>query len=285
MTQITFKRKKLIDVETYPATVLVGNSSLVGDAFYLPVTIDNYVSPSLPVTDVTAIAAQSTIKSNVVGAFDKVRIGDYITLPTGGLVLATPVGASGFGLTVITDSDIAMYPTVFDSTNLPVKAGDIIASTTPAIALPANTKVDKIDYARRLIYMSNNATETAITGIVITPRVRVVAVRPSTHPTAAAANEIELSVNVTTGSLAGGFTVVPGATEALVSTLRITPKGNNNSGVITLEVAGSKNKGIDVQSTPNGIGYTNYSAYTYLNLGNITIDADEFLLDARVPRI
>jgi hypothetical protein len=283
MTNITFKRRKLVDVETYPATILVGNSSLVGDAYYLPITIDNYVSPPIPLTGITAVVTETKLKANVAGAFDEVRVGDVITLPTG-LAFATPVTTNLTDIAVTEGSNIAMYSNAYDSTTLGIKAGDTF-SLFSGTTLPNTTKVDKIDYARRLIYMTESATATAIVTIGSTSRVRVTAVRPSTHPVVADANQIDISVAVTTGSIAGGITVVPGATEALVSTLRITPKGNASTGVVTLEVAGSKNKGLDVAGTPNGLGYTNYSGFTYLNLGNITLDADEFLLDARVPRV
>lgn len=280
MTNITFKRRKLVDVETYPATILVGNSSLVGDAYYLPITIDNYVSPPIPLTGITGVVTQTKLKANVAGAFDNVRVGDLVTLPTS-LVFGALASATVTDLAIADGSSIALYSELYDSVTLPVKAGDGIAAT----GIPANALVDKIDYARRLIYLTAEATVTNIVVATAVPKVRVTAVRNSTHAVTANANEIDINTTITTGSISGGVTIVPGATEALISTLRITPKGNTDTSVITLEVSGSKNKGADVAGTPNGLGYTNYSGFTYLNLGSIILDADEFLLDARVPRV
>lgn len=243
----------------------------IGDAEYIPITI------ALAQADITAsvipIATQSKLKAEVAGAFDKVRVGDFITaVATGSLTAKSNVSVTNAylasGLKEIT------YDETYNSTNLGVKSGDAITVAAAGTGIPASTIVTKIDYTSRKIYVSNALTETKLADLTITPKIRVTAVRKSTAT--ANANEIDFDSTVATTGVAGNVTIKGGAVDGVFTIIRVTPVDSltNAKAVITIDTTALN--GSEVKGSTEGFNGLAYDTLTYNNIGRYETDLDTY---------
>jgi hypothetical protein len=281
MTTISFQRQKLTTTDTFSVSVGINSPVEVGVNTYIPITIDEFpaLDKTIPTVQLGTGAASTFIKALTPGAFDKVKVGDIIKSTAAGLI--TPLATTTLtALVTAVGSKIAIFPSSFTSLTLPVKAGDKIASAN----LPANTVVDKIDYVKKLIYLTNNALTSGSLDATVTAPVRVTAVRGSTWPVALDANQIDFdSVNTVTAA-STSVTIGSGIREALMGVIKVATVGSTTNGVVSIQVGGYKNAGKDVSASNDGTGSNSYATYNYSSLGSLTLNADEFLLDAGVPR-
>lgn len=271
MATISFERKKLDSTDTVPADISLGSVIVQPDAYYVPVTIDGFTAPSITLTGISGAASSNKLTSTVPGYFSNVRPGDVITA---GVVAAAGAGSTIPGVASNKGSKMIVYPATMTQATLGMQAGDGVTGTD----IPAGTTIDRIDYNNKVIYLTNNATDTSIGSIVSVPPLRVLSKN---------ANETELTIseNITSALSSASVTIKPGAGEALLGVLRIKPVGSTANGTVSIEVSGYRNRGKDVIATSNGVGTVAPEAYNYVSLGSITLDADEFLQEARVPRV
>lgn len=270
MSVITFERKKLDTTNTYTATVAVGSVASLGNDFYIPVTLDNFVVPDITLTAVSGVNGTAILSNTGVDYFKDLKVGDIVStgLTT---VVSSAVNLADIALTE--DSTVFVYPATFNSMTLPLEAGDSLSSTS----LPSGTKVDRIDYVNKLVFMSQPADATQIETIAISKPVRVLSKNANS-------TEITLSKNLSAAVTNGTVVFKRGATEALLGMIKIAPVGSNSNGNVSIQVSGYKNSGENITYGPNGSGYNAPQNYNYVNLGNLTFDADEFLADAGIPR-
>lgn len=243
----------------------------IGDSEYIPITI------ALAQADITAsvipIATQSKLKAEVAGAFDKVRVGDFITaLATGSLTAKSNVSVTNAylasGLKEIT------FDETYNSTNLGVKSGDAITVASAGTGIPANTIVTKIDYVARKIYVDKTLTESKIANLSITPKIRVTAVRKSTAT--ANPNEIDFDSTVATTGVAGNVTIKGGAVDGVFTVIRVTPVDSltNAKAVITIDTTALN--GSEVKGSTEGFNGLAYDTLTYSNIGRYETDLDTY---------
>lgn len=280
MASITFERAKLDTTDTYSATIALSTPRAIGNRYYIPVTIDEFNAPNYTVSNANGVATQSTLTSATSGAFDNVRVGDTFVSSTG--LTLDAIATTTVDVVTATGSLVAIYDAAYTSSNLPVRAGDVISG----LNIPGGTIVDKIDYTNKLLYLDTAATADGAESATVAPPVRVTAVRNSEWPDVATRNQIDIDTTIATVTLSD-FDVVfkPGSREALLAAIRVSPLGSATTGTISIEVSGYKNSGENVMASNDGTGVGDFTAYNYLNLGNLTMNADEFLLDARVPRL
>ena len=249
----------------------------IGDSEYVPVTI------AVAQADITAsvipIATQSKLKAEVAGAFDKVRVGDFITaVATGSLTAKSNVSINNVylasGLKEIT------YDENYNSTNLGVKSGDAITVASAGTGIPANTIVTKIDYVARKIYIDKALTESKVASVSVTPKIRVTAVRKSTA--VANPNEIDFDSTVATTGVAGNVTIKGGAVDGVLTVLRLTPVDNAVNAKATLSIASATLDGSQVVGSTEGFNGLDYSALTYSNIGQYQIDLNNYRTKAGV---
>lgn len=243
----------------------------IGDAEYIPITI------ALAQADITAsvipIATQSKLKAEVAGAFDNVRVGDFITaVATGSLTAKSNVSVTNAylasGLKEIT------YDETYNSTNLGVKSGDAITVASAGTGIPANTIVTKIDYTNRKIYVDKALTETKLANLTITPKIRVTAVRKSTAT--ANANEIDFDSTVATTGVAGNVTIKGGAVDGVFTVIRVTPVDSLTNAKATLSIASATLNGSEVKGSTEGFNGLVYDTLTYSNIGQYQTDLDTY---------
>lgn len=279
MTTITFERQKLEITDPFVATISVNNPVEVGSNIYIPVTIDNFGIPDKDIPTVALVSADTKLTTTVSGAFDSLKVGDMVSALSAGALTALSSGTIT-DLVTVAGSNIAIYPSTLTSSTLPAKAGDAISGTNIA----ANTVIDKIDYAKKLIYLTNNATTTGVSDATVDYLPRITAVRGSTWPVVAERNQVDIDTSVSTAAASSTVTFKSGVREALLGAIQISPVGSDTNGTISLQVNSYKNTGSLVTPSNDGTGANNYATFNYSNLGNITLNADEFLVDAGVPR-
>lgn len=279
MTTITFERQKLEITDPFVATISINSPVEVGANTYIPVTIDNFGIPDKVIPTVALAASATKLTTTVSGAFNSLKVGDMVTTLSAGALTAIATGTIT-NLVTVAGSKIAIYPSTLTSMTLPAKAGDAISGTNIA----SDTKIDKIDYSRKIIYLTANATTTGVADATVTYTPRITAVRGSTWPVVLERNEVDIDTSVSTASASATVTFKSGVREALLGAIQISPIGSTVSGTISLQVNAYKNSGTLVTPSNDGTGANNYATYNYSNLGNITLNADEFLVDAGVPR-
>ena len=249
----------------------------IGDAEYIPITI------AVAQADITAsvipIATQSKLKAEVAGAFDKVRVGDFITaVATGSLTAKSNVAVNNVylasGLKEIT------YDENYNSTNLGVKSGDAITVASAGTGIPANTIVTKIDYVARKIYIDKALTESKVASVSVTPKIRVTAVRKSTA--VANPNEIDFDSTVATTGVAGNVTIKGGAVDGVFTVLRVVPVDNAVNAKATLSIASATLTGSEVKGSTEGFNGLVYDTLTYSNIGQYQTDLDTYRTKAGV---
>lgn len=250
---------------------------VVGDSQYIPVTID--LSPSDIVASVIPIATQSKLKAEVSGAFDNVRVGDFISsIATGSLTAKSNIS--------VTDAYLASglkeiaYNETYNSGNLGVKSGDLISVAAAGTGIPSNTTVLKIDYDNRKIYIDKAITETKIADLTITPKIRVTAVRKSTS--VSNPNEIDFDSTVATTGVAGNVTIKGGAVDSVLTVISLTPLDDEVDSKATLSVNAANLDGSEVKGSPEGFNGLNYATLNYANLGRYQTDLKTFRTKARV---
>jgi hypothetical protein len=243
----------------------------IGDAEYIPITI------ALAQADITAsvipIATESKLRAVVAGAFDNVRVGDFITaVATGSLTAKSNVAVNNVylasGLKEIT------YDENYNSTNLGVKSGDAITVASAGTGIPANTIVTKIDYVARKIYIDKALTESKVASVSVTPKIRVTAVRKSTAT--ANANEIDFDSTVATTGVAGNVTIKGGAVDGVFTILKVTPVDSLTSAKAVITIDTVSLNGSEVKGSVEGFNGLVYDTLTYNNIGRYETDLDTY---------
>jgi len=243
----------------------------IDDAEYIPITI------ALAQADITAsvipIATQSKLKAEVAGAFDKVRVGDFITaIATGSLTAKSNVAVNNVylasGLKEIT------YDETYNSTNLGVKSGDAITVASAGTGIPANTIVTKIDYVNRKIYIDKTLTESKVANVSVTPKIRVTAVRKSTATSNP--NEIDFDSTVATTGVAGNVTIKGGAVDGVLTVIRVTPVDNPTNAKAAITIDTTALNGSQVKGSTEGFNGLVYDTLTYNNVGRYETDLDTY---------
>jgi hypothetical protein len=243
----------------------------IGDSEYIPVTI------ALAQADITAsvipIATQSKLKAEVAGAFDGVRVGDFITaVATGSLTAKSNVTVAdaylASGLKEIT------FDETYDNTNLGVKSGDAITVASAGTGIPSNTIVTKVDYVNRKIYVDKALTESKVADLTVTPKIRVTAVRKSTATSNP--NEIDFDSTVATTGVAGNVTIKGGAVDGIFTVLRVTPVDSLTNAKAVITVASAALDGSQVKGSTEGFNGLVYDTLTYSTIGNYETDLDTY---------
>ena len=249
----------------------------IGDVEYIPITI------ALAQADITAsvipIATESKLRAVVAGAFDNVRVGDFITaVATGSLTAKSNVAVNNVylasGLKEIT------YDENYNSTNLGVKSGDAITVASAGTGIPANTIVTKVDYVARKIYINNALTESKVASVSVTPKIRVTAVRKSTAT--ANANEIDFDSTVATTGVAGDVTIKGGAVDGVYTVIRVQPLDNALNAKAVVSIACATLDGSEVKGSTEGFNGLVYDTLTYSNIGQYQTDLDSYRTKAGV---
>lgn len=274
MSVLTFERKKLDVTNTYTATVTVGAVARQANDFYLPVTIDGFTTPDvvLASASIAGTSGQNKITSTTPDYFKAVYVGDIVSTTTDFVAGPSAPVLTDIALNAL--SNVFVYPSTFTSITLPLAAGDTVTSTS----LPVNTVVDKIDYANRIVYLSNPSPVTIIENVTVIKPLRVTAKNLTN-------TEITVSRNLSAVAGSGGpLTVKRGAQEALLGLLKIAPVGSTTSGTVSLQVGAYKNQGDKVDYSANGSGYSAPEELNYVSLGSVSIDADAFLEAAGIAR-
>ncbi len=244
---------------------------VIGDSQYVPITIE--AAQADITASVIPIATQSKLKAEVAGAFDKVRVGDFITaVATGSLTAKSNVTVTAAylasGLKEIT------FDETYNSTNLGVKSGDAITVASAGTGIPANTIVTKIDYLARKIYVDKALTESKVANLQVTPKIRVTAVRKSTA--VANPNEIDFDSTVATTGVAGNATIKGGAVDGVFTVLRITPVDSLTNSKATLAISSATLTGAEVKGSTEGFNGLVYDTLTYSNIGQYQTDLDTY---------
>lgn len=277
MSVVTFKRKKLETVNTETATVALGAVVQQGNDFYLPIVLDNFTVPNVTIPLVTGASGQSKMSSLTPNYFKKVKVGDELV---SGIDVVPPVNVTASDLSFTIGSNVVVYPSTMTSATLQVKVGDEILST----AVPGgSTFVDRIDYVNKLIYITEDATSTVYGSVQVKKPVRITAKNT-------AGTEITISTNlaqsgVDAAAAYGGVVFKKGATEALLCMLKVSPVGSSTGGNVSIQVSGYKGSGDKVEYTANASGASAPQSLNYVNLGTLSLDADEFLESAGIPRV
>jgi hypothetical protein len=244
----------------------------IGDSQYFPITIE--AAQADITASVIPVATQSRLNAVVAGAFDKVRVGDFLdSVATGSLTAKAAVTVSdaylASGLKEIS------YDETFNSANLGVKSGDVITVAAAGTGIPSNTIVTKIDYANRKIYVDKVLTETKIANVTVpAPRIRVTAVRKSTAVTNA--NQIDFDSTVATTGVAGDVTIAGGAVDAVFTVFRFTPIDSTVDAKATLSISSARLDGTQVVGSTEGFNGLDYTALNYNNNGQYQTDLDTF---------
>jgi hypothetical protein len=120
--------------------------------------------------------------------------------------------------------------------------------------------------------------------IIFTPPVRVTAVRDS--KATANANQVDISVAVSTGSATAKDVVFAGgAREAVSHVIRLEPLNNTTGSKANYAVGVAVLDGKEVKGAANGLNNIDVTALTYTSVGTYNFDADSFLSLARNPRV
>lgn len=250
---------------------------VIGDAQFIPITID--AAQADITASVIPIATQSKLTAVVAGAFNSVRVGDFLTaIVTGSLTAKSNVSVTNAylasGLKEIT------YDETFNSTNLGVKSGDSITVAASGTGIPASTIVTKVDYVARKIYVDKVLTETKLATLAVTPKIRVTAVRKSTA--VANPNEIDFDSTVATTGVAGNVTIKGGAVDGVFTVLRITPVDSLVNSKASLSISSATLNGSEVKGSTEGFNGLVYDTLLYSNIGQYQVDLDSYRTKAGV---
>lgn len=280
MANIAIKRPIINTLADFTSTLVAAAPKEISGSFYIPFSIDSFAAPAITITGCTLTSTQTRINGTA-GAFDNVRVGDIVTsTSTGSLTAKTAITVDNCytaqGLPFVT------YPHTVDLVAVGVKAGDAVAGG----GIPANTRVDKIDYDNRRIFLTNNCSASGIQTsgniLTFTPPIRVTAVRPSTATTNA--NQIDIDTSVATNGAASSVVITPGAGEAVAFVLKVTPVANTTGSQFSNTVEYALVPGSSVVGSASGFNNLTYNTLTYLSLPAIRFDLDSYLTDARLPR-
>jgi hypothetical protein len=274
MSTVTFKRALQTLTSTYTASVITGIITETAGKFYLPISLDSFDAPDISIDGCTLTSTQTKI-SGTTGAFDNVRVGDVVTSTSTGTLTAKSTVTINACYVVKLLSYI-IYPDTADISG--IKAGDAVTGT----GIGADCLVDKIDTVNRIIYLTVANTAAGANNITFTPPVRVTAVRKSTAT--ANANQIDIDTTVATTGAASTVVITPGAGEAVIAVLKIEPLSNTTGGKLNINIAVSYGDGADVKGSTTGYSDLTFSTLSYSSLSTFGIDADTFLVDARLPR-
>lgn len=275
MATSVFKRLLASSSVPYTATLAANMITEINGNFYIPISFDDFDSDLITVNQVNGAANAFTLSTNVVGAFDNIRVGDFIdTVSSGSLADPATITRSCFtakGLKYI------IYPDTYTPSTLSVRAGDQVTGTN----IPDNTFVDKIDYNTRQIFITNAATDSSVETLTFAPKIRVIAVRKSTANSGA--NQIDLNTTVQTAINNATVTIKGGANEAVCLVLKLKPV-NTDTTKSRFRVEVSYQSGYDVRGSASGYNDLDFANLSYVLAADINFDADTFLLNARVSR-
>ena len=277
-SNIAFKRN-LLNTQTDASGNLGTNpASVIGDNQYVPITLA-LTQTQRSITGCTLTNTQSKIVGTS-GAFDKVRVGDFLTsVSTGSLTAKSAVTITS--AYILSGLKEIVFPETYDSSTLGAKAGDAITVASSGTGIPANTVITKIDYANRKIYLNNACTESGVKNLTVTPKIRVTAVRKST----AVSNANEIDFDSTCASSGSNSTLVVdgGATDGVVTVLKITPVDSTTNGNGSIAISAATLDGSLVLGTPAGLNNLgDLSLLNYAALGAYTTNFDKFLVTAGV---
>lgn len=280
MASISFKRQLQTILSTYNATIVSGVVKETAGKFYLPFSFDTFSAPDITVEGVT-VTSGATKLVGPDGAFDDIRVGDEVGAPsTGSLTAKSDITVDE--CFTFNGLPFVMYPSTVNLATAGVKAGDAVAGG----GIPVSTKVDKIDYDNRTIYLTNACTESAIQSgediLTFTPPIRVTAVR--TSEATSNANEVDIDTTVATTGAAADVDFTPGANEAVAMVLRVEPLSNSTGGRLNATVGVAYIDGTLIRGSATGYSNLDFTALNYITLGTMGIDGDDFLVKARVPR-
>jgi hypothetical protein len=274
MSTVTFKRALQTLTSTYTASVIAGIISETAGKIYLPLSFDSFDAPDISIDGCTLTSTQTKI-SGAAGAFDNVRVGDIVTsTSTGTLTAKSAVTINTCYVAKLLPYII--YPDTADISG--IKAGDAVTGT----GIGADCLVDKIDTVSRIIYLTVANTAAGANNITFTPPVRVTAVRPSTA--LSNANQIDIDTTIATSGAASTIVITPGAGEAIFAVLRVEPLSNSTGGRLNVALSVYYGDGADVKGSTTGYSELTFSTLSYSSLSTFGIDADTFLVDARLPR-
>jgi hypothetical protein len=280
MVSIAIKRTILNTLADFTSSLVLGVPKEISGSFYIPFSLDSFSAPNISITGCTLTSTQTRINGTA-SAFDNVRVGDIVTsTSTGTLTAKTALTVDNCytaqGLPFVT------YPHTVDLATVGVKAGDAVSGG----GIAANTKVDKIDYDSRRIYLTENCSATGIQTsgniLTFTPPIRVTAVRPSTAT--ANANQIDIDTSVATSGAASTVVITPGAGEAVAYVLKVTPVDNTTGSQLSSTVEFALVPGTAVVGSTTGYNNLTFTTLTYLSLPAIKFDLDSYLTAARFPR-
>lgn len=277
MATSLLKRALGLTTEDLSITVNYGRVQELGDAFYLPITIDGLSIPDISVTNCSGTTGQAVLTTLTAGGFDKLRVGDVVKTFSG-------TGDVGSSTSTIADTMVPqglnyiVYPHTLNSGTLPCKAGDAVSGT----GIASGATIDKIDYASRTIFLTANNTASGSVTVTITKPARIIEVRKSTEATNP--NQVTLDRNLV--GAASTETVVFGAgiSEAVFAVLKINPLDNTSSSRLSLALGINYPSGLEVKGTNSGLGAVAYNTLGYTGLEGLSVDVDSFLTDARIPR-
>jgi hypothetical protein len=276
MASAIVKRPVSVTEEDITVNLSYGDVQEIGDAYYIPLTVDDVVVPDITVAAVTGTDASAVLTTATVGGFDTVRVGDQIKSFSG-------VGDAGTVAIVLADSYVPeglkeiKYTEAYE-VGLAVKAGDAISGT----GIGVGALVDKIDVASRTIYTTVANTASGVADVTFTAPARVIAVRKSTEATNP--NQITLDRAVVTGPTAESVVIGSGIKEAAFAVLRLNPQDNATGSRLNYNIGVSYPNALNMVATANGIGVAAYDTLGYTGLQGISVDVDTFLTGLRVPR-
>jgi len=275
-SNITVKRQLITTTADFTSNLGINPVVVVADDQYIPLTVD------LAQTDITAlvipIATQSKLVATVVGAFDKVRVGDFVSSVATGSLTAKSDGTIT-GAYLVSGLKYFVYPATYNSSTLEVKAGDVVTVASAGTGIPANTTVLKIDHGTRQVWIDKALTESKVADITVTKKIRVTAVRKSTATSNP--NEIDFDSTVATTGTSGLVTIKGGATSGVVAVFKLTPIDSTN-GIAKVNIGQSVLTGDKVIGTPDGLNNIVVQNLVYTSLGIVSFDLDKFLLTAGV---
>ena len=277
MATAIVKRPLQVTEENTTVNLSYGTVQELGDAYYLPLTVDNVTVPDIVVADVSGANGATILTTTTVGGFDTVRVGDEIKSFAGSatFVAATPITLAD--TYTVEGLKELKYDFAYES-GTGVKAGDVVTGT----GIGAGAIVDKIDPASRTIYLTVANTASAVVSVTFTPPVRVTAVRRSTEATNP--NQITVDRAVDVAAVDDTVTIASGVREAVYAVLKLNPKDNTTGSTLNLDLGVNYPNASQIAATANGLGVSAVETLGYTGLQGIGFNVDTFLTNLRVPR-
>jgi hypothetical protein len=276
MATALIKRPLLNTTETVTVNLGHGNVREVGDAYYVPLTLDTVTVPDVAATNVSGEIEGMTLTSLTAGAFDNVRVGDILhSFSAGSVPSATATMADCY---VVQGTPMVIFPVAFSTGTFPCRPGDAISGT----GLASNALVDKIDMASRTIYLSLPNTAEGVATLTVTKKARVTEVRKRTE--ALNPNQITIDIPLTAAVSNVTAVVASGIKEAIVAVLRINPTDNATGSKLDYAMGVHYPTATSLVPTANGLGFTDPATLAYSRLQGLSLDLDAFMLGLGVPR-